>query len=135
LRGYSGYYVVEEDETGTTTSAYRGSSGFAINTELAFDRIVKLKKARKLKSIFDLDTYLFADAGSINFENSAGNSEWSSFRADAGVGVSLKIKRFWKFYNIKPLTLRFDVPFYVSHAPASEKNIQFRWVLGINKAF
>lgn len=135
LRGYSGYFVVEEDVTGTPVSAYRGNSGFAVNTELAFDRIVKIKRAYKLKSAVDIDTYIFADAGAINFQNSAGNSEWGTFRADAGAGVSFTIKRFWKFYNIKPLTIRFDVPFFVSHAPASENNIAFRWVVGINKAF
>jgi hypothetical protein len=135
LRGYSGYYLVEEDKTGTAVAAYKGNSGFAVNTELGFDRLIKLKKLGKLKSRFDIDTYLFADAGSINFINSQGNSEWATFRADAGIGASFTIKRWWKFNNLNPFTIRFDVPFVLSHAPAGEKNVAFRWVLGINRAF
>ena len=135
LRGFSGYYLVEEDATGLATTAYKGNSGFSVNTELAFDRLIKLKKLHKLKSRFDIDTYIFADVGAINYINSIGNSEWGKFRADAGVGASFTIKRWWKFSNVNPLTIRFDVPFVVSHAPVGEKNIAFRWVLGINRAF
>jgi len=135
LRGYSGYYMVEEDASGTATTAYKGNSGFSVNTELAFDRLIKLKKLGKLKSLFDIDTYIFADAGAINFQNSQGNSEWGTYRADAGIGATFTIKRWWKFNNLNPFTIRFDVPFVVSHAPAGENNVAFRWVLGINRAF
>lgn len=135
LRGYAGYYAVEEDESGTPVTAYRGNSGFAINTELEFDNIIKLKKARKLKSIFDFDSYIFADFGALTYVNSDNNSQWSKLRADAGVGASFTIKRWFKLYNIKPLTIRFDIPFIVTTAPAGENNVAFRWVLGFNRAF
>ncbi|MFT5828579.1 MAG: hypothetical protein ACI9AB_001542, partial [Urechidicola sp.] len=135
LRGYAGYYAVEEDKTGTPVTAYRGNSGFSINTELEFDNIIKLKRATKLKRIFDFDSYIFADVGSLNYVNSNNENQWSNLRADAGVGASFTIKRWFKLYNIKPLTIRFDVPFLLTSAPAGEDNIQFRWVLGFNRAF
>ncbi len=135
LRAYAGYYAVEEDETGTPVTAYRGNSGFSINTELEFDNIIKLKRATKLKRIFDFDSYIFADVGSLNYVNSNNENQWSNLRADAGVGASFTIKRWFKLYNIKPLTIRFDVPFLLTSAPAGEDNIAFRWVLGFNRAF
>ncbi|MCB9255812.1 MAG: M1 family peptidase [Chitinophagales bacterium] len=135
MRGYAGYYLVEEDVSGKAVAAYRGNSGVAINSELGFDRWIKWKKLPKLKQRFDVDTYLFADLASISYLNSNKQSEWSELRADAGIGASFTIKRWWKLSNIKPLTIRFDVPFIVSHAPAAESNVKFRWVLGINRAF
>jgi hypothetical protein len=135
MRGYAGYYLVELDNAGNTVQAYTGSSGMAVNMELAFNRLVKLKKLPKIKRMFDFDSYLFGDAGTIVYRNSDGNNQFSKLRMDAGVGASLTIKRWGNLYNIKPLTLRFDMPLYLSHTPATENNFQFRWLVGINKAF
>ena len=126
---------MEEDNAGKPIQAYRGNSGFSINTELEFDNIIQLKRARKLKSHFDFDSYLFVDAGVLSYINTDKKSQWSSWRADAGVGASFTIKRWFKLYNTKPLTIRFDIPFVVSNAPAGENNVAFRWVLGFNRAF
>lgn len=135
MRGYSGYLLYEMDNNGAVNNAYRGNSGAAMNVELDFDRIIKWKKLPKLKKYFDVDTYLFADAGTIRY-NTVGNSQkWSNFRVDAGVGMTFSIKRWLNLNDIKPFTLRFDVPFYISHAPPGEKNVQFRWQIGINRAF
>jgi aminopeptidase N len=135
MRGYAGYFLVEEDNAGIPTLAYRGRSGGAVNLELGFNRLVKIKKLPKLKQALDFDTYLFGDAGAILYENTETNQQLSTVRLDAGVGMALTIKKFGRLYDIKPLTLRFDVPFYLSHAPATEENVQFRWLIGINKAF
>lgn len=135
MRGYSGYYLVEEDNDGNTVKAYRGISGIAANVELSFNRWVKIKKLPKLKRMFDVDTYAFADAGTIVYEGSDSKRQFSQLRADAGLGAALTIKRFGNLYNIKPLTIRFDMPLYLSHAPAGEDNLKFRWLIGINKAF
>jgi hypothetical protein len=44
--------------------------------------------------------------------------------------------RWWKFSGLKPLTIRFDSPFFINRLPYAEKNyIQFRWLIGINRAF
>ena len=53
-----------------------------------------------------------------------------------GVGATLTIKKWGPLQNIKPLTLRFDVPFFISHAPAvSQQHLKFRWVVGISRTF
>jgi aminopeptidase N len=135
LRGYSGYFAVEQDDAGTPVLAYRGNSGFSVNTELEFDGIIKIKKLPKLRRMFDFDSYVFADMGAINFVNSNNKTEWSTLRADLGVGASITIKQWFKLYDIKPLTFRFDVPFFLSTAPAGENNVAFRWVVGVNRAF
>lgn len=135
MRGYSGYLLVEKDKYGTPAAAYKGSSGFAVNTEIDFNRIVKVKN-QKLKSIFDLNTYLFADMGAISYKNSRGEQQLSQIRFDAGTGLALTIKKWGVLQGIKPLTLRFDIPFFVSHAPyVSQKHFAFRWVVGISRAF
>ena len=133
LRGYAGYGMFERDENGFVVPAYSGPSGAAINAELAFDRIVPIKN-RWLRNHLDLDTYVFGDAGLLAFENSAGDTEWGSLRADAGVGAAITFKKFWSL-RTRDLTIRFDVPFWVSHAPAGEENVAWRWQLGISRAF
>jgi hypothetical protein len=135
MRGYAGYLLAEKDVNGIVLPAYKGASGFAVNVEMDFNRIVKVKNA-KLKSIFDLNTYLFADAGAIAYSNTLNKQQLSQIRADAGAGVALTIKRWGPLQNIKPLTLRFDVPFFITHAPfANQKHFDFRWVVAVSRAF
>ena len=115
--------------------AYKGNSGGSVNVEIDFNRLVKVKK-QKLKDIFLLNTYLFADAGVIAFNNTNQKQELSQVRADAGVGVALTIKKWGVLQNIRPLTIRFDVPFFITHAPfVNQRHVDFRWVLGINRTF
>jgi hypothetical protein len=133
LRGYAGYYVVEEDG-GKTFRAYKGQSGGAVNLELDFDELVKWQP-KKLSKYFKLDTYLFGDAGMIVFDTDAGEKVFSNLRMDAGAGLALTVKKFGPLETVKPFTLRFDVPFYLSHAPIGEDNIKFRFVIGVSRAF
>lgn len=132
LRGYSNYLITEEVD-GNTFLAYKGQSGAAINLELDFDDILKWRPKRWGK-YFHIDTYLFADGGILNY-NAGGKTEFSQPRMDAGAGAVFTIKKFGPFENIKPLSFRFDVPFYVSHAPALEDNVQFRFVVGVKRSF
>lgn len=135
MRGYAGYLLPEKDKYGNIVPAYKGSSGFSVNAEIDFNRIVPVKN-QKLKDIFALNTYLFADAGAIGYTNSGGSQQLSQIRADAGVGVALTIKKWWRLQGIKPLTLRFDVPFFITHAPfVNQKHVAFRWVVGISRTF
>jgi aminopeptidase N len=56
--------------------------------------------------------------------------------ADAGAGIALSIVRWGPLYDVKPLTIRFDAPIFINRLPFEETNyVQFRWVIGINKAF
>ncbi len=134
LRGYAGYLMVEKDKEGNVVNTYKGNSGLSANLEIDFNRIVKVKNA-KLREFVLLNTYLFADAGSIVYDNSAGKKQFSRLRADAGVGAALTIKKWGVLQGVKPLTIRFDVPFFLSSAPAGEKNVQWRFVVGVSRSF
>ena len=135
LRGYAGYAITETDKYGQTVYAYKGASGFAVNGELDFNRIVRVKN-QKLKDIFTLNTYLFGDLGAVTYADSHNEQELSHVRMDAGAGVALTIKKWGFLQDIKPLTFRFDVPFAISSTPnADQQYVKFRWVLGINRGF
>ena len=57
-------------------------------------------------------------------------------RVDAGLGIALKIKKFYHFETTKPLTVRADFPLFLNRTPnVAPDNIQFRWVLGVGRAF
>ena len=60
----------------------------------------------------------------------------SDVMADAGIGTTLSIVRWGKLSNLKPLVIRFDMPFFVNRLPYEESDyLQFRWMIGVNKAF
>jgi hypothetical protein len=60
----------------------------------------------------------------------------SDVMADAGAGLTFSILRWWKLSDLKPLNIRFDMPFFISRLPFAEKDyVQFRWMIGINRAF
>ena len=135
MRGYAGYYLAEEDKYGKAVKAYKGMGGMSVNAELEFDRIIKWRPKR-LSDWIDFDSYLFGDMGILQYNNSKNEKEWTKLRLDAGVGCALTIKKWWVFQGTKPLTIRCDFPIYVSDAPFKEdKNIKFRWMLGISRAF
>ena len=134
MRGYAGYLLVEEGNDSLRYNAYKGPGGFSLNAEVEFDKLFNFNP--RFLSAFELTPYLFGDAGAIVFERFDDTRELSQIRLDAGAGAALTIKRFWKFETIKPLTIRFDVPFYLSHTPfAEEDNFKFRWIIGINRTF
>jgi aminopeptidase N len=135
MRGYAGYLLAEKDKNGIVMPAYKGHSGAALNEEIDFNRIVKCKN-QWLKEHFNLNTYLFADAGSIAYVNSDNKQQFSTIRIDAGAGIALTVKKWGPLQNIKPLTFRFDVPFFLSNTPyASPEHFKFRWVIGIGRTF
>lgn len=133
LRGYNNYVLPEHNADSLLRFAYAGTSGLAFNTELEFDDFVQV--ARGLKRVAELKTYLFADAGIININRSGESFAFSSLRADAGVGLALEIKRWGTWTDLRPTTIRFDMPLFLNRPPASEEYVQFRWVLGIDRAF
>jgi len=138
LRGYSGYLVADRDTeiTGDQVFAYKGSSGWAINAEVEFDKYISpfIPKNKWLKP-FSLDAYWFFDIGALQYTLPDGKRDFSDIRFDTGVGAALTIKKWWLLEKVKPLTIRFDVPLIVNHRPFDESFIKLRWVLGINRAF
>ncbi|MDQ3190357.1 MAG: M1 family metallopeptidase [Bacteroidota bacterium] len=135
LRGYSGYLAPVVDNEDNLILAYRGLSGAAFNIEVEFDRLVTLMP-RRLRNTFKIDTYLFADAGVISINSPGEMIQFDNIRADAGVGTALTIKKWGPLQMVNPLTIRFDVPFFLNRTPAVEPDfLQFRWVVGVSRAF
>lgn len=134
LRGYVGYLAPESLEDGVALT-YAGNSGAAINVELEFDEVFGLRPWWT-REWLDLDLYMFADLGFINTNQAGEQLAFAKPRADAGLGVAVTIKKWGVLEKIKPLTVRFDMPFFLNRTPALDPNPwEFRWVLGISRAF
>jgi hypothetical protein len=134
LRGYAGYLApkeVQANGTDTLHFTYFGKSGAAYNLEIDFDKFIKIP-AKGLTKNLKFDTYLFTDLGIINYQSGSIN-RWGNFRMDAGVGTALTIK--FPRYDIKPLTLRFDMPLFLNTPPAFSDYFEFRYVVSVNRAF
>ncbi|TAL58121.1 MAG: M1 family peptidase [Bacteroidetes bacterium] len=143
LRGYAGYLVPEETENGSVRFVYRGNSGAAINSELEFDQLFRFIRItdqngiiKWAKKTFKLNTYLFGDIGVINYNAATEDFKLADFRADAGLGAALTIKKWGDLQTVHPLTIRFDMPFFLNRIPATENEyVKFRWLVGISRAF
>jgi len=135
LRGYAGYLVPYMDKNGNIHTIYKGNSGAAFNIELEFDKLAGIHP-KFTKNWLELKTYLFGDAGIINYNNPGTALTLADFRMDAGIGTALTIKKWGPLQMAKPLTIRFDMPLFLNRTPAIEPEyLKFRWVVGINRAF
>lgn len=144
LRGYAGYLVAEEDDNGDLHFIYRGRKGAAVNAEVEIDRLFSFVKiidqngiVKWIKNTFKLNTYLFGDIGIMDYSDpGADKLKLAGFRADAGAGAALTIKKFGDLQKVNPLVIRFDMPIFLNRIPDVDKDyIQWRWMLGINRAF
>jgi aminopeptidase N len=135
LRGYSGYLAPEFNEDGTIASFnYNGTSGAAFNTEIDFTAYLPYSIRKN-----NIASYLFADAGIISNEvltKENYKTSFSDLRADAGIGFTYTFSNFGPLETVRPLVIRFDMPFFLNRAPASDEDfVQMRWLIGINRAF
>ncbi len=143
IRGFAGYLTPIRNGL-NQYFLYKGNSGAAVNLELDYDKFFNIPAKGLLKN-FHLDSYLFLDAGILEANNP--NISENTLQIDkinintplllsAGPGFALTIKHWSYFDGIKPLTIRFDMPLYISNAPdVDNENIKFRWQLGINRSF
>ncbi|MFN9520281.1 MAG: hypothetical protein ACK574_11210, partial [Bacteroidota bacterium] len=61
------------------------------------------------------------------------NTGWM---ASAGSGFALTIKKWGKLDKAKPLTIRVDLPLFLSNSPFVDgQNLRMRWLVGLNRAF
>ena len=138
LRGYAGYLAPELDDQGGIVATYAGTTGTSASLELDLDGLVRFPRGA-LSRTLDLDVYLFADAGMMGITRISDERERIQLaepRADAGAGVALTIKRWGPLTGIKPLTLRLDMPLFLSAIPAGEtEHFAFRYVVGIGRSF
>ncbi|MBL4586091.1 MAG: hypothetical protein JKX84_03405, partial [Flavobacteriales bacterium] len=134
LRGYVGY-LAPEIVDGETIFSYVGNSGASINAELEFDEIFGIRP-RFTRKWLDMDLYLCGDIGFISTNRPSEKLAFATPRADAGLGMTLTIKKWGALDKVKPLTLRFDMPLFLNRTPALDSGPwKFRWIVGINKAF
>lgn len=132
LRGYSGYLAQWPDGS----DAWFGDTGFGINAELELDGLVHVKPPF-LHRYLKLRTYLFYDAGIIGRTRPGLTFEpqFQTLRQDLGAGLALEVRDGYFFSQDKPLVLRVDFPLVLSKPPASQEYVQFRWVVGVGRAF
>ena len=134
LRGYAGYLAPEFDDDLITNFGYNGTSGASFSTEIDFTKYMPYWIRE-----FGITYYAFADAGVITDEKLNKNNLKDAFyevRADAGFGLTYTFDNWGPLAMVKPITIRFDIPLFLNRPPASNDNfLQFRWVLGINRAF
>ncbi len=138
LRGYAGYLYLAQDSKGYLTYAAYGNSGASVNAELEFNRFVHFNP-HFLRNMFALTTYLFFDAGAVSITPYEGENiplEFTGILADAGAGAALTIQKWGPLQLVKPLTIRFDMPFFLNPLPYAESNnVQYRFVVGIGRSF
>ena len=139
LRGYAGYLAPDATADDLILLTYRGNSGAAFNAELDVDDLIRLRPGFTRRWLH-IDAYLFGDVGSMGYREvtDAGTTRLlaATPRMDAGAGLAFTIKKFGPLVDIKPLTIRFDVPAFLSNIPAGESDhFAFRYVIGINRSF
>jgi aminopeptidase N len=143
IRGYAGYLVPVSD-AGNQYFLYKGNSGAALNMELDFDKFIHIPAKGMLK-YFHVDSYLFGDVGVLKSNNplvfesikpAINKSITTNIMASAGAGFALTVKRWGKRDDIKPLTIRMDMPLFLNNTPYVDgEYFKFRWMLGINRSF
>lgn len=135
LRGYAGYLVPETDKNGEMKFVYKGTSGAAINAELDFEKLFRIRPSFT-RNWLHIDAYLFADAGTINYNTPDESLVLAKIRADAGIGFAATIKKFGPLQTVKPFTLRIDFPLLLNSTPAVEPDyFGWRWVVGVGRTF
>jgi hypothetical protein len=136
LRGFSGYLLAQKNADGTYAYNYKGITGASYNMEIEFGELFSAFNPRFLRNSIKFQPYLFGDAGIININAPGTANVMSDPMADAGVGATFSIVRWGQLSGLKPLTIRFDCPFFITRLPYEENDyLQFRWMIGINKAF
>lgn len=137
LRGYAGYLAPELVD-GELIFTNLGHSGVSASAELDLDGLVRWRPG-KVARYMHLDVYLFGDVGSMGYRQARGDDavlRFAPLRADAGLGAAFTIKRFGPLSDIEPLTIRFDLPLFLSALPAGESDhFGFRYVVGIGRSF
>ena len=122
LRGYSGYVLASTDENGFIVYNYKGTTGASASAEIEFGELFSFMNFKKNNNTIKINPYLFGDAGTININDPSKTTVMSDVIVDAGLGLTLSIQKFGPLYGLKPLTIRFDMPFFVNRLPYAEKD-------------
>lgn len=135
LRGYAGYLLPEISKEGDFRFNYKGTSGAAFNMEIDFGKLFSFVQ-KGTKNTLAFNPYLFGDAGIINRSLTYEPLSFTEPLIDAGAGFTISIQKWWKLQTVKPLVIRCDFPVFLNRLPYAEKDyLQFRWMIGVNRAF
>ena len=116
-----------------------------MNVEIDFTNYCRWQPALT-RSWLALDLYAFADAGVMELSRytpdqdgypvSTPAEKISDLRMDAGLGAAATIKKWGPFEKAKPLTIRFDMPVFLSRPPyGAPQYWGARWLIGVSRAF
>lgn len=143
IRGYAGY-LAPVSANGNQYFLYKGNSGAAINVELDYDKFITIPAVGILR-YFHLDSYVFGDAGMLQSNKSyitetivptSFAKVTTPLMASAGAGFALTVKRWGRWDDIKPLTIRFDMPLFLNNTPfVDSEYVKLRWVMGVSRSF
>ncbi len=139
LRGFNGYLMPEQRTLNGQTiivPTYQTNIGTSISAELDFDEYINIKP-KAFRNWLHFDTYLFADAGLMN-QSTYNKLVINTFypRIDAGLGICATIKKWGRYNDIQPLTIRFDMPLFLNTPPFDDPSyFKFRWLVGVNRSF
>ena len=137
LRGYQNR-VIGRTSNDSVYAFFRGTSGASLNLEW---QLGKLFNGLLKNKYFKISPYAFYDAGIIGWEekNSFINS---GILIGGGIGTTLNFTNLNHFINkkilndTKPIVFRFDFPFFLNVTnPVDKGNLQFRFIMGIEKSF
>lgn len=134
LRGYAGYLAPFQDSDGTQHLTYRGTSGISATGEIPWTALIPLQ-VKSVEKYLNVSSYFFGDVGMINSNNTTGDISWADARADAGIGAKIDVFQWWNFTDLKPVSIRFDVPFWLNSPPPTQEYFEFRWLIGLSKTF
>ena len=134
VRGYS--FLRGSDALGYPL--FSGNRVYAFNLEAGLWNPLNpvLSKVPFLGKVLVSRLYGFFDVGSVAWRADDVFSPGTWF-SDAGLGWQWQPRwRGWPAWLFGKLSrLRIDFPFYLSHPPAGEERIAFRWLAGIGRAF
>ena len=72
--------------------------------------------------------------GVLTYQTNTNEQLLGNLKINAGIGSAITYK--FGQLNVRPLTLRFDMPLFMNATPASSPDyIQYRYVIGVNRAF
>lgn len=130
LRGYAARML-------TDSSQVYGSSGAAINIECDFNRWISSKTGFISRQVLDFRTYLFYDGGILgknqNSTQAIAPTVWGNYRQDIGIGTACTLA--FPRSEKELITLRADIPFWVSEPAAGKKPFGLIGLISFSKTF
>ncbi len=133
-----GYQISHDYKSGGETQIAAGNRLLAANIEFETPSLLNpiFNIVPGLSDYFTTTSYLFFDTGLIGYtqhDDVIGLN--STTRTDAGIGFTGDLDLPGSLQKLGTLTVRFDFPLMLSKPPLGEDDYEFRWLMGIGRAF